>query len=562
MGRSNSNNVLKSCSPCAPVPWAAVTWCVLHCKLPSCRVSSCPAPSCHGPSCATCFVICAPSQPPACFEVGRPFVSSQHSTAHVVVVDDSRGRAGPLAGPGPAPSCRGPGCSSLPGSCATVPRTRGAMAELPPAHPFAPTFCVGHPDSEMCPVPTSSRCNAPCSTGNSWTGCRRTRAAVARAGKVNEPWARWRAEDVYNETEEEIAGLKGADPEDTLQKLVALHRCGTPESAERRAEHFCGQTVTIAVVHNTPAPCYQDGTPVSQEEVCFVPGTREGLLHGILQHGFHGSIDSHGTSRAWAFALESFVYERGLTALDLCSGCVLHHRCNRVTSGPRAALATAEGHSEPRRLSCAAMSNRCRERTIICHSARRVWGYEWKSPSAALSGDVAAHETKVDKRKRLVSKSEAFQRILRPRIVEADEDLQKKRELARHPRTAFKQHGETNVLVALSPHDAAPAPRQHCTTRPSCLGWRSPGTSRRGIWLSWPTSLGPSPPAPGRRTGNESVGSTHRNRSASGSGPPGPAATPAAPAASSSTAEILAARCTVSCVGRLFCELDCCTAGA
>ena len=152
-------------------------------------------------------------------------------------------------------------------------------------------------------------------------------SSVARAGKVNEPWARWRAEDVYNETEEEIAGLKGADPEDTLQKLVALHRCGTPESAERRAEHFFGQTVTIAVVHNTPAPCYQDGTAVSEDEVALFHGAREGLLHGILRHGLHGSIDSHGTSGAWAFALESCAYDWGLTALDLCNGCVLHLRC-------------------------------------------------------------------------------------------------------------------------------------------------------------------------------------------------------------------------------------------
>ena len=275
---------------------------------------------------------------------------------------------------------------------------------------------------------------------------------------VNESWARANVTDIYHETAREVLSLEGEIPTDTLRRLVEFQRRN--ERADQD-ENFCGQRVTINVVptNQDAPPCYQDGTAVSEDEVTLFHGTRE--LHGILRHGLHGSIDSHGASGAWAFALESCAYDWGLTALDLCNGCVLHLRCpaneealhqNRRVKGTgeqfghcRWVIRGQEGSPVLRcriiavsvRLPTPAMlAWRMSLKTAICHSARWVWGYEWRTRSAALPADVDALATQAQKRGRLVSKgkSEALRRVVQPRLEEMEAEVRSMRVRQAHPR--------------------------------------------------------------------------------------------------------------------------------
>ena len=93
---------------------------------------------------------------------------------------------------------------------------------------------------------------------------------------------------------------------------------------------FFGYELVVPVSKTSPAT-YQDGTPISEDEVTLYHSSRQGLLHGILTDGVHASGPSHGTEGLWTFALQMLsCFRWGRVGMETTFGMVLELKAPKI----------------------------------------------------------------------------------------------------------------------------------------------------------------------------------------------------------------------------------------
>ena len=137
--------------------------------------------------------------------------------------------------------------------------------------------------------------------------------------QLSEQWVQDHVHPVYMDDEDAILDLKRSAeyPADKWARIESYRQSG------RSSGEFYGYELRAPVEKSNSF--YQNNEAQSGGKTATLfHSTRQGLLHNILKHGVHASIESHGTDGFWAFALSTVRgYDWGRTDFETMHGCML-----------------------------------------------------------------------------------------------------------------------------------------------------------------------------------------------------------------------------------------------